>query len=175
MLGKRGSVRVWWTHVWKVSHVIIEDYKIRFIYSPGWQEHWSWQAKLTCHEATCFIAPKGVTWTCRVCWIFFLAMAMWQGRLRENVCDWRLRRSDWNSGMNAAEYILCASLCQRMCKISFWGDKRNSQHKKINGMKRQSFDAHSYSENIGTGTVSFFERLHGCWFHGIAITAGSWY
>ena len=117
MLGKRGSVRVWWTHVWKVSHIIIEDYKIRFIYSPGWQEHWPWQAKLTCHEA-CFIAPKGVTWTCRVCWSFFLAMAMWQGRPRENVCDWRLRRSDWSSGMNAAEYILCASLCQRMCKIS---------------------------------------------------------
>lgn len=75
---------------------------------------------------------------------------MWQGKLRENVCDWRLRRRDWNSsGMNAAVQVFC----QRMCKIWLWCGKKMSNTKKSMEWRCQSFNPHLYSENIGIQTV----------------------
>ena len=115
-------------------------------------------------EEAWFITPLGVRWTRKVCWTFFLAMAMWRGKLRENVCDWRLRRRDWNSsGMNAAVQVFG----QRMCKISFWCGKKKAQHKKNQWNEHANHSIPTcIQKTLGFKHLRLFEKLHGCWFHG---------
>ena len=63
-----------------------------------------------------------------------------------------------------------ASFGQRMCKISFWCDKKKAQHKKINGMNMPIIRSPVvFRKHWGSKSCGCLKRkLHGCRFHGTA-------